>query len=241
MLFQKSLLIPTKYLASMARIVILAAMPEEIKSYDKEIKNGRWHGHEVFVTLTGVGKVLAAATTQKMILEKKPDYILFTGLAGALSSDAGLGDIAVVEYAIDAELDCTRWMGHLQLGEQPFSGERIFHSNPKLVKIALDGRAKYRVYPSYIATTSVFMDNPYKLKFIRDTAQKLKIDQRVPDAIDMETSAVLQVAAKNKVPCLVIRAISDTVKGDAPADFKAFCETEIDHYIEIVRHVLGRI
>ena len=43
-----------------------------------------------------------------------------------------------------------------------------------------------------------------------DTATKRAIEQRVhPDCVEMEGAAVSQIAAKNGVPCVILRAMSD--------------------------------
>jgi adenosylhomocysteine nucleosidase len=49
----------------------------------------------------------------------------------------------------------------------------------------------------------------------------------------MEGGAIAQAAYLNKVPFLVIRAISDKADGSAPADYKAFEEKAIEHSVRL--------
>ncbi len=83
-------------------IVVLGAMDSEISEFLScmvQRQTTVWHGyehhrgliddHEVLVSKSGVGKVLAAMMTQHLIDDYRPDAILFTGLAGSLRQAEG--------------------------------------------------------------------------------------------------------------------------------------------------------
>ena len=47
-------------------------------------------------------------------------------------------------------------------------------------------------------------------QFVGDSATKAAIAEKVhPDCVEMEGAAVSQIAAKNGVPCVILRAMSD--------------------------------
>ena len=52
-------------------------------------------------------------------------------------------------------------------------------------------------------------------RFVGDTETKKKIEAAChPDCVEMEGAAVSQIAAKNGVPCVILRAMSDNADED---------------------------
>jgi adenosylhomocysteine nucleosidase len=228
-------------MASTAPIVILGALEQELAAFHRRTKEGKWRGVEVRFALTGVGKVAAAATTQRMIAEHRPAAVLFTGVAGSLDPARNIGDIGIGVAAIDADFDVRAWMpGHAR-GQLPFGGGRLWASDPELVRLALAAPVP-GLFPAYIATGSAFLDSAGKAAFHRDVLPDLAAEldgrSRRPDLIEMEGSAVLQIAAANKIPALAIRAVSDGFAGDAVADFNGFIARSVEIYAGVVEHVL---
>jgi adenosylhomocysteine nucleosidase len=222
-------------------IVLLGALPEELAAFTSRLVDERWHGIRVHLALTGVGKPAAAAATQRAISMHAPDAVIFTGVAGALHPGLRIGDIGIGIAAIDADLDIRAWRPGTRRGEHPFTGARLMHSDPRLVRLALASSAP-RLFPAYIASGSAFLDAPGKAVFRHGVLPELSAEidgaERLPDLIEMEGSAVLQTAAANQVPALAIRAVSDALDGDAVADFDAFMREAISHYTGVVDHVL---
>jgi adenosylhomocysteine nucleosidase len=64
---------------------------------------------------------------------------------------------------------------------------------------------------------------------------------RRPNLYNMEDSAVLQVCNANNVPAVIIRAVSDTVEGEAAEDFNAFIDGAVDNYVHIVNYMLKNL
>ena len=225
----------------MATLLLLGALPQEIDAYQHRLTAGRWHGHRVEVVATGVGKVAAAAATRRAIDTHRPDALVFTGVAGALDPRLALGQVGVAHGAIDADFDIRAWMPGVLRGEHPFGGGRVFPCHDRLVAAAL-GAAVPGLFEAYLATGSAFLDRTGKADFRRtvlpDLAAEVGGRRRTPDLIDMETSAVLQVAATDGLPALALRAVSDTCEGDAVADFNAFLDIAIQHYEQVVDHLL---
>lgn len=231
----------TAILPPLRQVVILGAMPEELVSFRRHIRDDHWVGVRVHLALTGVGKPAAASATQRAICVHRPDAIIFTGAAGALDPALRLGDIGIGLGAIDADLDIRSWQpGHLR-GQHPFQGPRVFLSHPALVACAL-GAPVAGLFPAYIATGSAFLDRAGKARFQAEVLAELAAEvggrPRLPDLIEMEGSAVLQVAQANQVPALAIRAVSDTLDGDAVADFSSFIQEAIGRYAQVVEHIL---
>jgi adenosylhomocysteine nucleosidase len=71
-----------------------------------------------------------------------------------------------------------------------------------------------------IASGNYFVDTPEKITQV--------IAQTGADAVEMEGAAVAHVAARNDVPALVIRALSD----NADTDYEVFKDFDISEYAD---------
>lgn len=221
------------------RIALIGAMPQEIEAYKK------FGNKNIYVGLVGISKPIAALNTTKIILDFNPDFLIFTGVAGSLVKGHKIGDLVIGTYAIDADLDVTVWKESLQVpdyrrGELPFTRQRVYISDQKLVDFVLEYNKNIK--QSYIATGSAFLDTTKKADFLEKINPSLETELegkiRTPDVYDMETSAVLQVANHFNKPAIVIRAISDTLEGNAPEDFNKFINNAVQQYLGLVNYLL---
>jgi|FLOH01.1.fsa_nt_gi 5'-methylthioadenosine/S-adenosylhomocysteine nucleosidase len=226
------------------KIAIMGAMPQEIENYALiKDTSPAWTKHQIYIGLTGIGKVNAGKNTERTILLEKPDVLIFTGVAGAINPSLELGDLVIGSNAIDSEMDCRSFNPELLRGEIPFSGQRVYSSDLQMIKLAQTFGIK--LLNAYIATGSVFLDAEGKNYFVESTGDSLVTQingsPRVPDVYDMESSAILQVANEHKVPTLLIRAISDTRNGDAPEDFNRFINDAVNFYTPLVTYILDNL
>lgn len=79
--------------------LLLAAFPPELAGLDAAPPAG-WRVAEV-----GVGAVVAAAATARLLLQHPPSRVLFVGTCGAYDGRLVLGDVLVAEAAIATSLD----------------------------------------------------------------------------------------------------------------------------------------
>ena len=70
-----------------------------------EFHTGELFGKRIAVAKCGVGKVFAAICAQTMILGFSPDLIINTGVAGTLSDQLSIGDIAVAADVVQHDMD----------------------------------------------------------------------------------------------------------------------------------------
>jgi len=180
-----------------------------------EFCEGKLHGKDAVVAVCGMGKVNAAVCAQTMLLRFQPHMILNDGVAGGLSPDMRIGDIAVATSVVQHDMDLT------PLGEPrgyiPNLGRANILCDPATVKALLAAAEKLegvRVHSGVIATGD---------QFINGAAVKADLIRQF-DAIacEMEGAAVGQVCALGGVPFGVIRAISDGGDDGSPADFASF-------------------
>lgn len=167
----------------------------------------------VVATVGGMGLVNAAATTQCLIDHYSPSAVMFTGIAGALNPKLHTHDIVLGKtlHYLDTDM---RLIGQWK----PFANE--FHADSYLLSLAqrvLDEQG-LTWYEGTIASGNYFVDKPEQVTAI--------VERTGADAVEMEGAAVCHVAARNDVPALVIRAMSDS----ADTDYEEFRTFDISEY-----------
>ncbi len=172
----------------------------------------------VAATVGGMGLVAAAATAQHLIDVYHPEAIIFSGIAGNLNKKLHINDVVLggtLRY-LDTDM---RLVGQWKPGTEEKPIEE-FHSDARLLDIAGKALSDAGIthITGVIASGNYFVDDPAKVEeVIRATGA---------DAVEMEGAAVAQVAARNDVPSLVIRALSD----NADTDYEEFKGFDISEY-----------
>ncbi len=178
---------------------------------------------QLAATIGGMGTVNIAATTQYLIDAFHPRAVIFSGIAGNLNKDLHINDVVLGGTLRYLDTD-------MRLVAQSAPGTKEFHSDPRLLDLAgrtLDSMGVKHIVGT-IATGNYFVDSKEKIAQVRE--------QTGADAVEMEGAAVCHVAARNKVPALVIRALSD----NADTDYEVFREFDISEYADTAaKLVLG--
>lgn len=190
-------------------IGIMGAMPEEVNQLCGRLSGvtkenyagveyhlGTLSGKQVVVCCGGMGKANAASTVQVLCTKYNVDKLIFSGIAGNMTAKIGIGDVVVGREVVyhDAE-------PNMICQSAPFLKE--FACDPALVDAALAAcdRLGVKAIAGKIATGD---------QFVGDTATKKSIEEKCrPDCVEMEGAAVCQIAGRNGVPCVVLRAMSD--------------------------------
>ena len=219
---------------------------------------GELAGRRVVVARCGMGKVSAAMGVQRLIDEWHVSCVVVCGLAGGLAPGLRVGDIVVGETFVQHDLDASPIFPRFQV---PGLGIERFAASPGLVAAA-EGAAR-EVSTTLGAKTESPAVPRVSTGGVHDTVvpgipavhrglivtgdQFIKDEQRhailndFPDAlcVEMEGGAIAQVCYLNDVPFVIVRVISDTADGDAPADFLQFVNELAPAYtVSIVRQLL---
>ena len=182
--------------------------------------SGKIGGNEVVCAVCGIGKVFAAMCAQIMAVVYKPEYIINSGIAGTLTHNLSIGDVAISTDAVQYDMD-TSVMGDpvgmisgINIIKIPASREL----GEKIASLAHEHGVK--TYMGTIATGD---------RFIGDSETKRKISEMFGGiACEMEGAAVAQFCYVNKIPFCIIRAISDSADGEALDDYPAFAARSAD-------------
>ena len=175
---------------------------------------GTYRGLSVVATTAGMGTVNAAAATQHLISCHDAKTVIFSGIAGGLNPALHVGDVVVGGRLRALDTDTA-----LIAESTPFLEE--FSSTKALVELAEQALAAQGAIDAAIAPASHQPAADERRRYLVGTIATgnryvtgAEMRARViaasgADCVEMEGAAVAQVAAKNGVDCLVLRAISD--------------------------------
>ena len=186
---------------------------------------------EVVAAVCGVGKVFAAICAEAMILKYNPDMIINIGVAGTLTKDLSVLDVAVASDVFQHDMDTSALGDPVGL----ISGlNQIFFPTDEKMKILLceclkEKGIKYITGP--IATGDLFMHDADHKALVRERFGAI--------AAEMEGGSIGHVCTVNQVPFAVLRSISD---GDGGAiDYQTFAEKAAMVSIEIILEFIKKI
>ena len=179
---------------------------------------GTIEGKSVVAAECGVGKVNAAMCAQLMIDKYKPDFIINSGVAGALVDDLRICDMVVGTEVLQHDMNASA-LGD-PIGEITFpDANRIYFPcdeaiAKKIFKLC-EGIEDAHAFMGRIASGDLFVSRRSK---------RARINIRF-DAIacEMEGGAIGHVCFRNNVPFCVFRVISDDLNKNQGMDFKDFC------------------
>ena len=175
---------------------------------------GRLLGTDVVIARAGVGKVNAAVCAQTMALIYEPELIINSGVSGALSPDLRVGDVVIGTDVVQHDVDTTA------RGAEPgfvSTVDRLSFPLDNFASTAIAAAAEelgIRAVRGRIASGD---------QFVASTERKEEI-VRLFSAVtcEMEAGAIAHVCFLNRVPCAVIRCISDGGNEEAPMSYEEF-------------------
>jgi len=229
----------------MTKLAIMGAMEEEIapllenftdinivefannKYYEAKLNN-----LDVVIAYSKIGKVFSTLTATTMIEKFGCDTLLFSGVAGGINPKLEIGDLIVASKLAQHDLDITAF-GHPN-GYVP--GGKVFtFTDERLKDIALDvaKQNNIKIIEGIIATGDQFVADEARKGFIEKTFGA--------DALEMEGASVAVVCNALDVPCLILRAISDTADMDAGFNFEEFLETSAKNSASFLMKVIEKL
>ena len=213
----------------MNRIGIIGAMDEEVElllekiESDKvtlkgglEFHEGKIRGKDVIVVKCGVGKVNSAMCAQLLISEFNAEALINIGVAGALHDELDVNDIVISTDAIEYDMDASAFGD--PKGTIPRMDCSEFKADKTLADAAYNAAVKenkgHNVMRGRIATGDLFVaDMAVKEELVNDFGAY---------CCEMEGAAMAHVCYLNKIPYVIIRAMSDKADGSADVTFDEF-------------------
>lgn len=176
---------------------------------------GNLEGIEAVVVQCGVGKVNAAMCAQTLCGEFAVDYLVNTGIAGSLDATLDIGDLVVSEDAMYHDFDCVHF-GY-EMGRVPGMDVTAFPADPTLRQLAFE--AAESVNPGHTHTGRVASGD---LFVANREAKSCIIAKTNAVCTEMEGAAIAHTAYRNRVPFVILRAISDKADDSAEMDYPTF-------------------
>jgi len=223
----------------------MGAMPEEIAPILEKIGTYKtteyagnkyyeamYNGIDLVIAYSKIGKVFSTLTAATMIEHFGAQKLLFSGVAGAISSELKVGDLIVATKLSQHDLDITAF-GH-PFGYVP-EGAVFVESDKMLIELSKEvaNEMGLHVKEGIIATGDQFVANEERKNWIGSTFGA--------DALEMEGGSVAVVCNALHVPFFILRAISDAADMDASFSFDAFLESSAKTSAEFVMKMVNKI
>ncbi len=227
---------------------IIGAMDEEVsqiveameltETYERasmKFMKGKLLDKDVVIVRSGIGKVNAAVCTQLLVDKFNVNYIINTGIAGSLKAQINIGDVVLSSDVLHHDVDATGF-GY-PLGQIPRMDTLAFQADERLVELAK--AACEKVVPQVGVHVGRVVSGD---QFISDKAIKNRISQNFDGfCTEMEGAAIAQTAYLNKIPFLILRAISDKADDSATMDYPEFEAMAIKNSVEILKELIANI
>lgn len=226
---------------------IIGAMDEEVARIKEQMKEaeiqtyagmdfyrGRIDGKEAVAVRSGIGKVNAAVCAQVLADRYPISALVNTGIAGSLDAKIDIGDIVLSVDALQHDMDATNF-GY-PLGQIPRMELLSFQADPRLRELAkeccLEVNPDIHVHEGRIVSGDQFVSSQEKKDWLIQTFGGC--------CTEMEGAAIAQTAYLNRIPFLIIRAISDKADNSATVDYPAFEAQAIAHSVNLMLEMIRR-
>jgi len=212
----------------MTKLGIIGAMAVEVAALKEKMENmtvtvrtgmefaeGILEGLPAVVVQCGVGKVNAAMCAQILCDCFGVTHLVNTGIAGSLNADLDIGDLVVSRDAMYHDFDCVHF-GY-EMGRVPGMDVVAFPADETMMGYAC--AAAESVNPGHTKVGRIASGD----LFVAEKGAKERIIEKTGAlCTEMEGAAIAQTAYRNKLPFVILRAISDKADDSAEMDYPTF-------------------
>jgi len=211
-------------------IGVIGAMEEEISAIKPKLERvsskiiggmefflGHLGAATVVLVRSGIGKVNAALCVQILCNMYAVDWVINTGVAGALDPELSICDVVISTDVAQHDFDATHF-GYAP-GMIPRMPESFFPADKGLFESAIascQGNIRGKAMTGRIASGDLFVTRNEDRERIINTFGAL--------CVEMEGAAIGHACYLNKIPFVIIRAMSDTASEGAAEDFDKFAK-----------------
>ncbi len=226
------------------KIGIIGAMSVEVEALRAQLENAKVHtvsgiefyegvlcGKDVVIAKCGIGKVFAAVCTEAMILRFGVTHIINTGVAGTLTPDLGILDIAVADGVVQHDMD-TSPIGD-PVGLISGINKIVLPTSATLASAAVSAAEKlgFKAKQGIVASGDQFISSSERKAFIGDTFSAI--------CCEMEGAAIGHVCYVNGVECLIVRAISDSASGEAELEYPQMVSLAAERSQKMIKEIFA--
>lgn len=197
--------------------------------------DGMLHGTHVVIVRCGVGKVNAGICAQLLVDLFDVTHVINTGIAGSLNAALDIGDIVISDDALYHDMAAGAF-GY-EPGQVPSMDTFSFKADETMIAKAKASCEK--VNPDIHAVVGRIVTGD---QFVADKATKERIVTLFNGfCTEMEGCAIAHACYLNKIPFVIIRAISDKADDSASMDYPAFEKQAANHSAALVEDLIQAI
>lgn len=177
----------------------LLANPQQTESNGFIFLQGNLGKNEIIALQCGIGKVCAALGAAELIRRFQPDYIINSGVAGALDSRLNVMDVVIGTDTVYHDVDCGSGCQPGQIQDFPL----LYPGCLNLISRLKNIKVPRGIHFGLICSGD---------KFVSSAADLHQIKQYFPEAlaVDMESCPIAQTCHIYRIPFVSLRIISDT-------------------------------
>lgn len=216
-------------------MIVAVEIGSVTKRYGEPLKSGLCGGFPVMtysvngdllhVLHTGAGQLAAAAGTQALISELGCGLIVNFGVVGGLTPEMTIAKTCIVEKVVHYDFDGGSYSG-LPRGHYLGEPSAFVSPSPELLQKALS------ICPELTPVVCASAD-----KFVEGEENKSALHEEFGAHIcEMEAAAIVYTCRRNKVPSMLIKAVSDGITGG----FEEFAR-EVDRVSDLCLELTERI
>lgn len=192
---------------------------------------GTLNGQNIVLVQSGIGKVNASIITALLLERYNIDYVINTGVAGAMGENLKVTDMVVSTEVLHHDVDATNF-GY-SYGQVP-GMPAVYTSDEMLVRRSLTALS---LNDEINGSSGLIVSGD---SFIDSDAEKENIFANFPDAmcVDMESASIAQTCWQFNTPFVIIRSMSDSANESADMNYEEFLAKACVHSSEVVKSLL---
>ena len=201
------------------KVGIITAMPEEFTAVARSLSSAiplplvglkalgcQVNGHDFLLVESGIGFDNATRAAAIMLRDGRPDLMISTGFCGGITAELQVGDVVVAKNIISTNVE-----GFEEIAVSLSDVGRNF-----VTRQAGEGR---RIVGGTFVSASVVTSK---------VPLAAMLAGQYPNAVvEMESGAIAVIAAKNNIPLLALRVVSDAADEELGFSLDEFCDSEL--------------
>ena len=199
-----------------------------------DFTKGKIKGVDCVVARCNPGKVNAAICAQIMIMKYEPKMLVNSGVAGGIGKNVHIGDLVVGSACVQHDVDTSPLGDPVAL----IPGINIINIPCDEKISALIAEEAKGIYEGQVMMGVIATGD----QFISDGIKCLELNAAYDaSACEMESGSIAHVCYVNKVPCAIIRSISDNANDEGSVDYLTFVDYSAKKASTLLINVINKL
>ena len=183
----------------------------DVPSVGFDVKLYSCASYDMYIVNSGAGEIASSSAAQFLISAFKVDMIVNFGVVGGLTEEMTVSKLAVITSVVHYDFDVSEYISTRKAQYANYPSCYI-PTNERLVELAV------AIEPTLKKVICASGD-----KFIGAPERKQALNREYgADICEMEAAGIVLTCNRSGVPCLLIKAVSDSMKGGAEEFQKEF-------------------